>query len=263
MSIIQQIKSNPVTSAVVSGIIVSILLSVFLLSKIVTEVISWTEPNTFATNTITVLGEGEETAVPDVATFSFTVMETGATPEAAQNLATAKSNEAITLLRNNGIDEKDIKTTSYNSYPQYEERPCTAFDCPPRSNEISGYQVSQSVSVKVRNSDDAGRILAELGRVGVSNISGISFSIDDDEKYYEIAREKAIQEAKEEAKKLAKNLEVKLGKIISFSDNHSQPYYGGAFDSVRTLEAVSKSTPELPTGENMFKANVSITYEIK
>jgi uncharacterized protein len=262
----QTSRDDLIKYALFAGAVSLALLAVFLFSKTIAEVITLVDGDDARfVNTITVTGEGEETAVPDIASFSFSVVETLETPEKAQLLATKKSNEATELLRNNGVDEKDIKTTGYNVYPQYSSRPiCNGFNCPVDEPQIIGYQVNQSTSVKVRNSDDAGRILAELGRIGVSNISGLNFSIDEPEIYKKKARDKAIANAKQEAEELAKSLGVKLDDIVSFSEHGGGfPFFQEDFgiSGARTLEA--QAVPELPKGENTFSSTVSITFEIE
>jgi uncharacterized protein YggE len=262
---INRLLNNPIFAATFSGVLVAILLSAFLIVKIAGEIISW-DDNDFAQNVITVSGEGESLAIPNIATFSFSIIEKADTIEEAQELASQKVNQALAFLRDNGVEDKDIKTNSYNTYPNYDYgRPCTAFDCPDVIEpEIINYEVSQRVTVKVRQQEEVGRFLTELGRIGVSNLSGLSFEIDDDSKLYEQARENAINDAKEKAKKLAKQLGVDLGDIVSFNENSPNNY---KFDyRVATLESADSafggSVPELPQGENTYKSTVSITYEI-
>lgn len=245
-------------------VIVGILLSLFLLSQVIGEVISWNNTEQYPSKTITVNGEGEALAVPDIATFTFSVTERGDTTEDAQRLATSKINSAIDFLKSEGVDDKDIKTQNYNVYPQYNyNRICNEIQCDPSTPEIVGYEVSQSVSVKVREQEDAGRFLTELGSIGISNVSGLQFTIDDDSVLYEEAREKAIVDAKEKAKRLAQTLGVKLKGVVSFGEERDgQENYGyGMGSTVRTMaESIS---PKLPQGENSYTSRVWITYEIK
>jgi uncharacterized protein YggE len=108
---------------------------------------------TTATNTITVSGEGEVFAVPDLATFSVSVTEDAKEVEDAQKVATKKINDIIDFLKKQGIEEKDIKTTGYNVYPKYEwvEIVCIKAPCSRGKQEMTGFEISQTVSVKVRD----------------------------------------------------------------------------------------------------------------
>lgn len=222
-----------------------------------------------ATNTITVSGEGEVFAVPDTATFSVTVQEEAKEVKDAQDVATGKSNEIVAYLKSQGIDEKDIQTTDYNVYPQYDyvNTVCTNGYCPPGKQTLRGFQVSQTLTVKVRDTKKAGDLLSGVGSRGASSVSGLSFTIDDQKALEAEARGKAIDDARGKAEALAHQLGVSLVRIVGFSENGNYPiYYAKAEMSMaadgRGGEAVPPS-PEIPVGENKIVSNVSVTYEIK
>lgn len=216
-------------------------------------------------------GEGEVFAVADIATFSFSAIGEGKTPIEAQNMSAEKVNQAIDYLKENGIEEKDIKTTDYNLNPRYEWKnnsdiSCYGIGCPPvdQSRVLVGYEVTQTISVKVRETSKAGEYLAGIGGFGLDNISSINFSIDDEEKLQREARKLAIEDAKNKAEELSKDLGVKLVRIVNFSESGAYPYLtkataygigGGAMeDSI---------VPQIPIGENKIVSSVTITYEIK
>ncbi len=223
----------------------------------------------YPTSTITVDGTGKATAIPDIATVNYTVTEKGTTVGEAQTKATEKMNAALEFLKGFGVDEKDIKTTGYNVYPEYSyQQPCYSGYCPPTENpKIIGYQVSQSVEVKVRDTEKVGEVLQGLGDKGVQNIYGPNFTVDDPDGAKSEARKEAIEKAQAKAKLLAKQLGVRLGKVVSFYENTGgYPYYGegmgagGMMDVAMTKEAPA---PNLPAGEQETQITISITYEIK
>src|SRR3989344_2583746 len=104
------------------------------------------------TNTISVSGYGEAFGVADIATFSFSVSSKKATVAAAQAGATAKINAATKDPTEAGIDKKDIQTTDYSVNPQYDyvQGICSGGYCPGGKQVLSGYEVRQTTSVKVR-----------------------------------------------------------------------------------------------------------------
>ena len=224
-------------------------------------------------NVISVSGKGEVFAVPDLAEISFDVREEGKTSADAQKKATAKINKILNDLRKFGIDEKDIKTIGYNIYPKYEYRRESA-PLPnggtevypyPGKQVIVGYEVSQSILLKIRKTEDAGTVVTTLGSTNVSNLSGVNFSIDDEEKIKDEARRKAIADAKNKAEILARDLGVSLVRIVSFSENGSYAppimYAKAAMATMASDRAVE--APEIPAGENKITSQVSITYEIR
>lgn len=218
-------------------------------------------------NTITVSGKGEILAIPDIATITFSVVEQAMTVSEAQDKATAKMNKALDTLKGLGVEEKDVKTTDYSAYPRYEylSQVCTMYSCPPSgSQKLIGYEVRQSIMVKIRNIADAGKILGNIGETGVSDISGLNFTVDDYDAKVREARKSAIDDAKEQAKQLAKDLGVKLDDIVSFNEsgNYPMPMYA-VKDMAMGMGGASESSPQLPVGESKITSNVTIVYEIK
>lgn len=226
---------------------------------------------TTATNTITVSGEGEVFAVPDIATFSITIQEEAKDVATAQDAATKNTNDVVAYLTGADIEEKDIKTTGYNVYPKYEwqQVQCVRYPCPEGEQTLVGYTVSQTIDVKVRDTDKAGEILSGVGSRGVDNVSGLSFLIDDPDELQSDAREKAIEDAEAKAKELAKQLGVDLVRIVGFTESGNGYYPPVAYMKRETMAVAMDSAmggavaPELPVGENKVQSNVTITYEIR
>lgn len=214
--------------------------------------------------TITVEGVGKVTAVPSIARISFSVTETAGTVAEAQEAATERTNKALAYLEEQGIEDKDVKTTSYSVYPKYEYPNCVMGNC--GSPRLTGYEVSQTVEVKVRDIAEAGEILQGLGSQNVQNISGPNFGIDDIEIVRAEAREQAVADARAKAKRLGKSLKIRLGDVVSFYENsYAYPMYDKAMVSAVAPEAFGgmRATPALPAGENEYSVTVSVTYEIK
>jgi uncharacterized protein len=221
-----------------------------------------------ATNTISVEGAGDVFAVPDTATFSYSVMVSNAKDATtAQTEVNTKGNAIIAYLKGEGIDAKDIQTTDYSLNPHYEygESACRNGYCPPGNQTLTGFDVNQTVSVKVRDTTKAGDLLSGIGSKGATNMSGLSFTIDDQTELEAEARQKAIDDARAKADELAKQLGVTVVRVVGFSENGYQPYYAKtmAFDSVGGMAAQFAPAPEIAVGQNKITSNVSITYEIR
>jgi uncharacterized protein YggE len=225
-----------------------------------------------ASNTISVSGMGEVFAVPDRATFTVTVREEAKEVGDAQEAATKKSNEIIDYLKGAGVEEKDIKTVSYNVNPKYEysQGVCTQYSCPPSKQTLVGFEVYQSLEVKVQDPKKAGDLLSGVGGKGASEVSGLSFTIEDEDQLKAEAREQAIAEAREKADELADQLGVNVVRVVGFYEDSGgyMPYAYGkggvAMDmAVRSEAAQAAPAPMLPAGENKIISNVQITYEIR
>lgn len=253
------------------AMIVLVILALFLAAQTINTVkeFRFIGGGVPVSNVIAVSGEGEVFAVPDVATFSFSVIEEDANASLAQEMAAKKINQVLSFIERSGVEERDIKTTSFNLYPRYEFRrePCVGFNCPPSGERVLvGFEVNQSVEVKVRDTERAGEIIAGIGELGISNISGLSFTIDDEEILKAEARSLAIEDAKEKAEILAKDLDVSLVRIVSFNE-FDQPVFSQRFDVAESAFGIGGAelpvAPELPLGENKIVSRVSITYEIR
>ena len=223
------------------------------------------------TNAITVRGEGEAIATPDVATFSYTVRENNKDVAVAQKAMSDKANRAIDYLKEKGIAAKDIKTENYYTNPQYQyvQGACSGGICPPGRQVLTGYEVAQTVSVKVRDVSKAGDLLTGIAGLQIGEITSLSFTVDDKDVLRVEAKKQAIAKAKAEAEAIADALGVDLDGIVGFYEEypHERPYpYGGTAmnESLSSVKAQDASVaPNLQTGEQKVTAIVSITYEIE
>jgi len=218
--------------------------------------------------TISVAGEGEVLALPDIGQFSFAVRAEGKDAVEAQENSAEGINAIIAYLDETGVDEKDIKTQNYSLNPKYryEERVCVSNQfCPPGERVIDGYEVYQNVSVKVRDLDNAGALISGVGENGATNISSLQFTIDDETALKAEARAEAIADAKTQAEVLAKDLGMRLDRIVGFYEGGEEyyPQNERAYALDSSEGSSIKSAPSLPVGENEIRSNVTITYQLK
>ncbi len=252
-------------------------------------------------NSITIQGTGEITAVPDIAQIDVTVTEEGKTAVDSQTKVTTKMNKLLEYLKGQGIDEKDIKTTSYYTNPKYETQygkpvptptpmpmmqsgssgaaagyaitepapaiyPCTPdYGCGTSKQVIYAYETSDAIEIKVRDTNKAGDILAGISKVGVTYTSGVTLTYDDYKKLQDEARLKAIQDARTQAEALARELGAHLGRVVSFNEGYGGPiYYAKALSADSATPGPSAPpSPEIPTGENKITSTVTVQYEIR
>jgi len=254
--------------------LVYLVLAVFLVSLTVLSVIfiinqikesKYIGRDNIQRSTINVTGTGEINAIPDLGTISFSVITIADTADEASEENTEKMNNIIGIVKEFGVKEKDIKTTNYSLYPQYDYNDEDDYYWQPidKEREIVSYRASQTLTVKIRDIDDSGEIIKAATKAGADQIGGLNFTIDDEDELKIEARELAIKDAKEKAEILANQLGVKLIKIMYFSEN-SYPYY----DDYRygkgemSMDMGGGATPSIEPGENTVRSTVSITYEI-
>ncbi len=212
-------------------------------------------------NTITVSGKGEIYAKPDLAQVTFSVITEAKTVEEAINENSRKMNQVIEFIKEKGIADKDIKTATFNLYPRYEYHRTESYPYPPEGKRVLvGYEVHQSLEVKIRDFSKIGQIIQGATQNGANQVGDLRFTIDKEEELRKQARAQAIKEAKEKAKELASQLGISLGKITNFSENavYPRPYF-----LERAPKGMGEETPQIEPGENKIEVTVSITYEIR
>ena len=260
-------KSNILKTASLVGLILSVYLIVLIVGEI--KSYGFIGGGSTASNVMTFDGKGEISAAPDLATVSFTIRENSKQVKDAQTKVTMKEKEVLDFLDKSGIAKKDIKTENYTSYPKYDYgSPCyynAGVPCRQDSPKITGYEVSEYISVKIHDLTQAGEIVKGIGAAGVSEMNGPNFSIEHEDSLKAQARKMAIDEAKAKAKILAKDLGVDLVRIVNFSENGNYPpmMYGKGVMSLDAASTGATPSPQLPTGENKITSNITITYEIR
>ncbi len=219
-------------------------------------------------STISVSGTAETFVKPDVATFSFSVFAEEKDAVAAQKKSADAINAISAYLKEQGIEEKDIKTINYSLNPKYEytQVPCTSWGpCPGGKQNLVGYSVDQTVSVKVRSIEKAGDLIAGVGTKGATNVGGVEFTIDDTDAAKEQVRKEAIEDAQEKAKRLAESLDVRLGSLVNYFEDTPGPIYngyGGDAMMMKSAEA-QMSAPEITPGEHTLTSNVTLIYKVR
>jgi hypothetical protein len=216
---------------------------------------------------ITVSGTGDIYSKPDLALIDFSVVNQASTVGQAMQDNTDKMNKVIEAMKAKGVDPKDLKTTSFNISPQYQYvypplSEISLYPYPPGKRVLSGYEVNQSLEVKIRDLAKTGDIIQAATDSGANEVGSLVFTIENQDGVKQQARTQAINEAKNKAKELAGELGVKLVKITGFSENYYYPY-DSMLNERGMAGGAGASAPSIQTGENKTSVTVSLTYEIR
>ena len=248
--------------------VLMVLLSLFVLALFINELKATAHTQYGASQqipSITVSGTGDVMAVSDIATISVTISKDGSTTAEAQKLLNDTVSKTVDYLKTQKIDDADIKSEYGGLSPKYsnDQVVCNTYPCPINNPKIVGYTATQSIEVKVRAVDTANDVRTGLANIGITDISGPNFTIDNQDSFNDQARAKAIDDARAKAEVLASQLHVHLGDIISYSENGNQafPVMYAAKDMMSTGAAAP--APVLPKGQNKITSNVTIVYEIR
>lgn len=235
----------------------------FLLNKFTYFNFSLGSNNTY--NTFEVVGVGKVSATPNIATTSYTITETAATEEAARSEANNKQNQALAELKKIGIEESDITSNIYVN-PNYEIEPLQSgaepLIYPPTRQVQNGYTATVTTEIKSKDVEMINQAIDSVTTIGAT-VSGVSYTLDDQEKYKQEATILAVQDAKKQAEAIAKTAGFKVGNIVTIRNadenfGYPQPY---AAEGMLKSSAPDNST-NLQPGENEVTARMGITYTI-
>lgn len=208
-------------------------------------------------NQITVSGSGKVYAKPDVAIINLGVTTTGTTVSDVINKNSEKMNAVIEVAKKLGVEEKDIQTTNYNLYPQYNYTEA-------KGRLFEGYTLDQNVQVKIRDFTKTGEILSKATTSGANLVGNLQFTIDDADQLKQEARAKAIEKAKANAKNLAEKSGISLGKIVNIYENSNS--YPMMYDSKMAYGlggAESSVAPTIAAGQQEIEITINLTYLVK
>ena len=203
---------------------------------------------------IVVSGEGEAAIAPDMALLSLSVMREAEGARAALDANNEAMAAVLAAMKEAGVADRDLQTAGLQISPQY-HYPKSGDEQP----RITGYQVSNTISVRVRNLDDLGAIMDRSVTLGVNQGGGISFTNDDPSAAMTEARKRAVADAVARARTLAEAAGVELGAIVEMSEQTSSqpPMPIGA----RAFRAEADAVP-VAAGENAYRVQVNVTFEI-
>lgn len=213
--------------------------------------------------TITVSGTGKVSVKPDIATITFTAREVAPTVGEAQKKVDDKVKTLLAGLKDLSVADKDISTDYYSVNPKYTYNQiyCITVPCPTGKQTLEGYEVAQTVSVKIRALDKAGDALTLVGKANITEVSGPNFSVDALDQVRTTAKSHAVEDARTKASATASALGVHLGKIVSYSEDGG--YVPMAYSAKASGMGMAAEDLSLPVGETTVNATVSITYEIE
>ena len=207
--------------------------------------------------TISVSGEGKISAKPDIANVSLAVVAKGSTVKQVTNDGNVKMNQVLAAVKNLGVDAKDITTSQYNLYPDYNY-------LTNGGNKIIGYNLTQEITVKVRDLTKVDEILDGGTKAGANQVGSLTFDIDDTGAVKKQAREKAFAAAREKAQEMAAAAGVKLGRVVTFSEDAAPVAYPMMNFAMEAKSSdAAGGAPSVEPGSKELSISVSVTYEIE
>jgi len=205
---------------------------------------------------VSVGGEGKVSGAPDIAVLTLGVSALAPSVKDARDQAATAMKGIVDSIKGNGVDAKDIQTTQLSIQPEYTWRD---------SNQVlTGYRVTNIVTAKLRNIDNTSKVIDDAAAAGgdLTQIQGISFTIDDPAKLRDEARQEAVADAKAKAQRLAELSGVGLGKVMSISETFTAPPVPLAQGAL-IAPATGPGPTTIETGQMDVVVTVQVVYAIE
>ncbi|MFC3569824.1 SIMPL domain-containing protein [Paracoccus simplex] len=197
---------------------------------------------------LTVTGQGQAWAQPDMATITLGVSTRAATAAEAMTQNAEQQAKVIETLKAEGIEARDIQTSGLNLSPVMDYQDGQ----PPK---LTGYGAQNSVTVRVRDIAGLGAVLDKLVASGANEISGIAFSREDMAEAEDKARSEAVADARRRAEVTAEAAGMRLGRLISLSEEQS----GGGPRPMMAMRAEAAGAADTPIEAGELAVNASVT----
>ncbi|URW75314.1 SIMPL domain-containing protein [Sphingomonas donggukensis] len=198
---------------------------------------------------------GVSTRTPDIATIRAGVVTQSATAAAALSANADRMAGVLAALKSAGVEARDIQTSTISLQPQYRY---TEGQAP----AITGYQASNTVSVRFRDIARSGRILDTLVKQGANQIEGPALSIDKADAATDEARVDAVAKARARAELYAKAAGLRVDRIVSIGES------GDSFPQppmpvmMMRAEKASADTA-VAAGEQDVKVTIAVRFLLK
>jgi uncharacterized protein len=197
---------------------------------------------------VTVTGEATVAVAPDTAMIRIGVTSQDKTAREAGDANAKQMTAVLAAIKDAGIADRDIQTSRLSLQPQYDPNKAG-------TARLTGFQATNQVTVRIRDIDKLPAILDRAIAAGANEMSGIEFVVSEQSKLLDQARDDAIADARRKAELYAKAAGVKLGRVISITEEGSTP-------TPRPMQAMRAGAVPVAPGEQTLRAVVTVSYEL-
>lgn len=203
-----------------------------------------------------VVAVGESRRVPDLAVLSAGVVTQAADAAGAMRENAGRMERVIAALRRAGVAERDIQTSNVSLNPQYRY----SENVPP---VITGYQATNTVTVRFRDIRRSGAILDVLVREGANQINGPTLTLDQPQAAEDEARTDAIRKARARATLYAQAAGLRVKRILSISESggYAPPPPMPMMQRGMAMDAAAKT--DIVPGEQTVSIAVNVSFELE
>lgn len=217
--------------------------------------IQTTHPNSIQPETtLSISAQGSVNREPDIAFLNAGVQTQGDTAQAAMSANSTAMNGVFEALAAANVDRKDMQTSNFSLQPQYDYS-SRSNGSPPR---LTGYQVSNQLTVRVRDLDNLGQTMDALVSAGGNTFSSLRFALEDDRAAKNAARDIAMKEAIARAELYAAASGYEVARVVTISESS-----GYSPKPMAVMARSSESATPIATGEVGYSVSVNVTFELR
>jgi uncharacterized protein len=203
---------------------------------------------------VEVAGEGSVSAAPDFAELTLGVTNTGKNAGDAVAANAQAANALVALIKAEGVAPADIQTSTVSVSPMFSQPSPNQETAP----TVTGYSVSNNVSVRLRDIPRLGALLDKAVTAGANSIYGIGFGHNNPSALLDKARPLAVADARRKAEIYAAAGGGRIGRLMVLTEEDSrQPPM--AFS--RAYTAAAAPTP-IEAGEDKLTVSVNARFEL-
>ncbi len=197
---------------------------------------------------VTITGEATVAVAPDAAVIRLGVTSSAKTAREASDANAQQMTAVLAAIKETGIADRDVQTSRLSLQPQYDPNRAGAA-------RLLGFQVTNQLTIKIRDIDKLPGILDRAIGAGANEMSGLEFIVSEQSKLLDQARDDAIADARRKAERYAKAAGVKVGHVMSISEE-------GSSQPPRLMQAMRAGAAPVAPGEQILRAAVTVSYEL-
>lgn len=203
-------------------------------------------------NTVFVGADGKFESAPDTALIQFNINARADTAMAAYEQASKEAEATRQVLRANGIDPKTAEIGFFSVNPMY--------DWKNPKRKVIGYQVTTSVSLKLKDFSKVGPVTQQLADADVSESQSLSYTLENIDE----AKSKAVADAYRRARASAQSLATASGRTLGEVSYASVD----TFENIRVIAPMARGGPMRameaapPPTQEFTPQNVTVTAHV-
>lgn len=206
--------------------------------------------------TVQVTGNSEKEIAPDIAKISISINSVNANIDQAKNENTTNANQVFAKLKELGVTDEQIKTSTYqiDSVYNYEKD---------RLPKLKGYQITNTLEITA-SIEKVGILVNEVTNVGANEVNSIHFERSNQAEIKDEALSDAVADALKKAEVIASALHKRVVNVKLV--NESGVFYHPVMMESRAMKNMSAdagAAPSIAPGKVTVGATVQVTVELQ